>query len=632
MAIPLLGLLWAGTASAEIFLGGRVEVSPMPLPKQESGELTTHGYVEYRFRVSNHDTQSPHSITLSFPNATYGPRNSPSIFRLERSVYLEPNTSGIVSIFQPPVPIAGNNEASVTIDRRLQLRTVSFNMLPDHGLLTSGSYGHYGYHGSSTSTLKPHLLVGRKVPPTLREVLRTGKTFDEPEEEEEEEEAGAYGTTGYSAYSSHTVDEFPLGSFLWRSETDTDHWPNHWLSYTRFDAVVLTEAEFAAMTPIVRGTIEDYLRAGGNLTVLGEPELPESWTRDSKESIQEGTRFRLGLGCLTITPDLRKDFASLRSDWENSAELFSSAANDILFDRSEAHDMLPLIDSVGVPLRLVLLLILVFAILIGPVNVLILKRLKRRIWLLWTVPLMAVFFSTIVFFSTFLVEGFQTRSRSRTLTVLDQRAGKAISLGMIGFYAPLTPGGGLNFETNTCLLPVLQDRGGGDRLALDWSTDQNLADGWINSRVPCHFFFRKCDSRKERITVDFSGEQPSAVNGLGIDLDELIVADGEGRIYHATDIVAGEKVVLGETEHRTSLNPETGLHSLRQKQFLRDVRFWGERNHRDEFYEDLLWPGTYFARAERWSPMLEPGLASGSQQDSTTEIFGILEIEMPEPE
>ena len=55
-----------------------------------------------------------------------------------------------------------------------------------------------------------------------------------------------------------------------------------------------------------------------------------------------------------------------------------------------------IIDDVGVPLRGMFVLMVLFAVVVGPVSMIVLGRKNRRIWLLWTVPTLSVLCSLAV--------------------------------------------------------------------------------------------------------------------------------------------------------------------------------------------------------------------------------------------
>ena len=80
---------------------------------------------------------------------------------------------------------------------------------------------------------------------------------------------------------------------------------------------------------------------------------------------------------------------------------------------------------------------------------------------------------------------------------------------------------------------------------MDWTHDQHLGSGWVTARVPTHFMVRKSETRRERVIVRRGANTDlKIVNGLGVDISQFWLADGDGKIYSAVDIPAGEEIAL----------------------------------------------------------------------------------------
>ncbi len=56
----------------------------------------------------------------------------------------------------------------------------------------------------------------------------------------------------------------------------------------------------------------------------------------------------------------------------------------------EANVKFPVIEDIGIPVKGLFLLMLLFVLAIGPINLMVLARKKRRIWLLWTTPVISL--------------------------------------------------------------------------------------------------------------------------------------------------------------------------------------------------------------------------------------------------
>jgi hypothetical protein len=116
---------------------------------------------------------------------------------------------------------------------------------------------------------------------------------------------------------------------------------------------------------------------------------------------------------------------------------------------------------------------------------------------------------------------------------------------MLGVYAPLTPGDGLRFDATTEVTPQVYSgygyygRGGRSR-RMDVTQGQHLAGGWVVARAPAHFGLRKVEPRRERLDISRNDDGTlQVVNGLGVPIRTLYVADGQGNRYRAENLAAG---------------------------------------------------------------------------------------------
>ena len=158
--------------------------------------------------------------------------------------------------------------------------------------------------------------------------------------------------------------------------------------------------------------------------------------------------------------------------------------------------MLPVVDSLKIPVRGIVIIMLAFVIIIGPVNIIYLNRRKRRIWMLWTIPAISFATTLLVFAYSLLREGITPDTRIAGLTVMDQTSHRAATIGGTAFYCPLTPSGGLHFDFETEATPLVQSgNGSGTSREVDWTQSQHFQRGWVSARVPAYFHLRKSETR-----------------------------------------------------------------------------------------------------------------------------------------
>jgi hypothetical protein len=302
----------------------------------------------------------------------------------------------------------------------------------------------------------------------------------------------------------------------------------------------------------------------------------------------------------------------------SSAQYWQSIPTD-----NAANASFPVIDDIRVPIRGMVLIMFLFVVAIGPVNLLVLARLKRRTWLLWTVPAISFVTCLIVFTYSLLSEGVTPDVRTEGLTLLDQVNRRAASIGTTAFYCPLTPSQGLFFEGETEATPLvgLWDYRAGSERQMDWTRSQHLERGWITARVPAHFRLRKSALRRERLQLEYGAGQPNVMNGLGARIHALWIADKTGQIYSAAGIGPGEKATLSTCASHPKVYSQSGLRSFLDRRGVEPLD--GVTNSAP----DYLLPNTYMAELEA-NPFLENGLGPKAKSARNRErcvVYGILE-------
>lgn len=414
-----------------------------------------------------------------------------------------------------------------------------------------------------------------------------------------------------------------------RAESPVSEWSDNWLGYSPFDCVVLGSTDFASMPPAVLGALGDYLAAGGFVILSGMTNLPAAWRPWHKATLGGGEDYRVGFGrCLAFPSDTFSGFdsATLRT-------LHQEARDRLLYwqslpgDSRVANSILPVVATLKVPTRGIVIIMLAFIILIGPVNIFLLSRARRRTWMLWTIPAISLLTTLFVFVYSLLREGITPDTRIAGMTLLDQESHHAATIGGTAFYCPLTPSSGLHFEFGTEATPLVQESRSGTAREVDWTQFQQFRRGWLASRVPAYFHLRKSETRRERIQLIEEGGKLQIVNGLGAPIRSLWLAS-ENEIYEAENVAAGEKAGLtGAKEKVNAVKPAAGAEERGGQGLWHKIGFGAQTNALKEEAAKFLLPNTYIAVLEG-NPFIENALGSSSSPKRTTSssiVFGFLE-------
>jgi len=386
--------------------------------------------------------------------------------------------------------------------------------------------------------------------------------------------------------------------------------------------VVLHEADYEALRGSCRDALWDWVRAGGSLMILGtrqlppDAPLPTSLAGRRPESGGGTVQITIGLGrCLIdpadtaagMSPD---DQAALREDWKRSW-----TPSEQLLTYRPVPMILQAVDGLGIPVRSLFLLILVFSLVIGPLNLAVLRRLGRRLWLLWTIPAISAVTAIGLIVFALIVEGWTPIVRTEALTVLDQQSGRATTIGVLALYAPVLPSDGIHVPVTAELTSSaeLKTSWGSGRY-LDWTTNQHLVRGWLQPRTPTFFAWRDVSSRSERLAVYRAGGQIEVSNGLGVAISELWLADLDGRVYSGRSIAAGAAAHLEAEPWITS-------GSLARLEIVYTGGWASAGSRMPDLRTSILEPGTYLAMVDR-SPFLTIDLRDARWQRCSGAVVG----------
>ncbi len=649
LAALLLALLLAPSArAADAF--GDVIISTLAGPQGAN----LHGYSEYRFQVENKGDRA-HKVRITLPG-TDGAAGRGMLASVSREIEVGGGSFALLSIAYPAHPAAFGRGAAVSIDGVRQLREIGVDLVSSRW--SGGGFGGPHHHGRgrsmpaiarigiggggladtlvlhSTSLDETFFLVpagrGIKAEPGGRPFPGPQKGgvpgAPPPAPGAPGDVAPEPGPPGVPGEMLRREGDPYLGGQIVRANAPAPSWSDNWLAYTRYDGVVLRQRDVAELdatsprTKAVLAALWRYAEAGGVVVVVGQGDihLPKSWQASERRGVFNVHAVGFGQ-CLHAAEADPSRWAD--GDWQTAGSAFSMTNSPWQSDRYLAalHDSFPVVDRLGVPTTGLFVLMMVFAAAIGPLNLYLLSRLNRRIWMLWTVPLVSFVTCVAVLVYMILGEGWGGHARLAGITLLDQAEKRATTLARTAYYSPLTPGG-LTYPEDAEVLPS-----GGDHAAhaatcgLEWGGGQHLTRGWVTARVPAHFTVRRSEGRTERRLDLYKNDDGivSVRNGLGAAIAELSVAGDDGQIYvSAGPIAAGDPATLNPTR-------EKAKGDRRGWRPLYTTADWGLKDRLAlGKTTELLAPRTYLAVVEQ-SPFLEPGLRGATLRPSPSVVLGV---------
>lgn len=620
-ALLTLGVVASAGLQAAPVSYGDIEVGIESEPRGQG----SHGYTEYRLWVRNRSAERTRQVTLVLPANSMGGPGASGIRSISRSVEVGPGSVVSTALLQPAAPDVAGNGVTVLIDGRRQDEFVPLTLTSGRsGSFSTGRGRHRGVYASHKSPGAPNetfVLLSQRVDERLYAVPPPGRARPGPGMPAPGMPGmgGAAGPGGGNAIHGQAV----------RADVGVLSWSDRWLAYTRYDAVTLTREDLDELSrgpetsQAIRQALWQYVEAGGVLVVLGpgKVDLPPNRFGDPVEI--DGMRLHsVGFGLCVVSPD--RDSARWSEDrWAALHRAFSQSGQPWRGSGGlvQNNTTFPVIDDFGVPLRGLFVLMIVFAVVIGPVNLAVLTRRKRRIWLLWTVPVLSLLFCGVVFGYMIVAEGWSGHARVAGLTLLDESARRATTLGKAAFYSPVTPADGLRFSEDTEVqIPGDEHPAFTSGCVLDWTGEQHLSRGWVTARVPSHFLLRKSQAlRRERLNLHREADGTlSVTNALGVDIQSLTLADENGQVYRSGPLAAGAR---GKLDPATSMAVTAGEPQMLRRVFAGNdwIRNLEEAIQRPQ---TLLVRQSYLAVVET-NPFLEQPLRGARLRPSPSVVFGL---------
>ena len=614
-----ISLLWAGFLNASPS-GGTATFTKLKIhiESQPVSSSVYHGYTAHRFTVHNSASEKKR-ITFTLPSGVSSSEDF-NIRKITRSFTISPG-SQTVTILQPPLPMGWQEEVKITCEG--QQRSIPRGM----GLRMSETLN-CGLHQPRV------VLISRSINQTT---LENAIKACLPKR----------GLPGASPHHHHGASHADVHAQFLASGEDLPKWPHHWLAYSCYDMIILRGIEWNQAPSDIRSAIDRWVLCGGKLAIIGSGyTAPSGWKgpddtplrnigigevkeyeSDSKNTFREIALW-LGAddpennqGTIPILGSLQKGVDALHHTWHYH--------NDRDF-----NSYFPVIGEARTPVRLIIIVLTIFVLLAGPVNLFVLNNRGKRAWFLWTLPAISFATSAVVFVVSFFSEGLTPRLKTQSLTLLNQIEQEATTLGAIAVYAPVAPSK-LNFSGQTEITPLFQwrepslfggsrQRDSGSNRQVEWSVggEQRLTGKWIGSRVPAHFTVRKSEHREERLQVDWSGEEPEIINGLGCRITRLYLSSPEGKIYEGSEIGPGKRTLLkpvaGGLKSKTSKDNSAAA-------LAKEIAVLSDQESVNTIPPEKVPPNCYWAQLSEPSPFLEDPLKGRNSRHRTSgHIIGIL--------
>ncbi len=290
------------------------------------------------------------------------------------------------------------------------------------------------------------------------------------------------------------------------AELRPDELPPTWDGLSGFDLLVV-DARRAGIDGAAQAVLRDYLRVGGHVLVLGVDALGGGPLRDalSDRPLARGFGTVKGLS-IAEAGGLPGDPEAVRrlSPW------LLGAHGPLARGARPVSGVLPpeifqpiAIPGVGdVPYRAYLAVLLLFGVLVGPVNYFVLRRRRQLGYMLLTVPALGLVTTVVLLSYGLLKDGLGLHTASRSLTLLDQEGHEAVSWEGRTVFAGLSPSAlRPRATTSFDVTAVLQSRADEQGLFLDFAGGM-VGGAAVPPRTPVTFGLATVGTERARLRFE----------------------------------------------------------------------------------------------------------------------------------
>lgn len=319
---------------------------------------------------------------------------------------------------------------------------------------------------------------------------------------------------------------------------DAAAWPADWRVWSPFTQVVLTDREFRALDGARRAALMDWVALGGVLNLYPPfASAPSEGKAEAKTAWGKGVVRRMAL---SLRDEKRvPDAAAFASEWQD--KLMAKAVHETTPDERKAYELSS--GSVGI-----MLFLLLFGILIGPVNLLVFAPTQKRHRLFITVPLLSIGASIVLGFVIVWRDGFGGEGVQRGVVMLLPGENKAvvfqnqISRTGVLFSRDFT----LPADTQL-VLPTSTGAGYDEIRESEFFRSGDAVSGdWFASRQRQQHLLQRITTTRARVELTGGGMEgaPVVQSSVGTALRDFYYRDRAGRLWGVDELPPGQKITL----------------------------------------------------------------------------------------
>jgi len=384
-----------------------------------------------------------------------------------------------------------------------------------------------------------------------------------------------------------------------------------WMAYSSFETVVVSTDD-GLPAPAQLDALLAWCRAGGRLVLCGAS--PASELADRPQDLKwlrpahavpthllwgDDPTFYFGMGTLTLVSSDEWAGQVMEEGSTEPPRVLGAATSSYYRPwcpggLNESTTRMQYVEGLlggfgDLPLRGLVLLLVVFALLMGPVNFMWVKKTRRPTLLLLTVPGISLVTSVLLIVFGILWQGLDVKVVTHSYTVLDQIDHIATTAEVRRIFAGASPGEGLRPESGTGIFTQSRAwrRMGntGGIFTQDLDDGRLLGGEFLPVRKPATQLILSDHTSRLRLDVTSDGDRTDVANALGAPIERLLLRDVEGRYHH----------LVGQLDAGSSRELTHGASLQQRKDWGPTLELFRKRNAGRKF---TIPPGSYLARVD----------------------------------
>jgi hypothetical protein len=362
--------------------------------------------------------------------------------------------------------------------------------------------------------------------------------------------------------------------------------PSEWRGFSGLDVLAITSDEWASLQPGVKTAILQWVKLGGSLDVYsktGSPGLEELGIKVAAQwgSRHGGSAFPLGNGIVCsiqwngseLPASTAQNYASdpipsRQSECTTSLSGQERISNRAVSTRNATSPLVRALGEKSFAAWQVGLILFVFGIVVGPVNLFYLAGAGRRHRLFYTTPIISVSAAGLLLLVIFFQDGLGGKGHRASVVYLDAAENTAfIHQSQVSRTGVLFGGSFTTEEPFAVSMAVMPDtrwtrlksrenysssaRNGSEAQRYSVS-DKSYGGDWFQSRTEQAQIIDAVQSTRGRIELKPGGGAPVITSTLTAPLDRIFYLDGQGKYWVSPGgVTTGAEVTLTPTDEST---------------------------------------------------------------------------------